>query len=49
VVYGHILVQMVLDLYFKFKNTLPAIKFLVYNLSLLTTFSSSPHVSVTFI
>jgi len=49
VVYGHILVHMVLDLYFKFKNTLPAIKFLVYNLSLLMTFSSSPHVSVTFI
>jgi len=48
VVYGYILVHMVLDLYFKLKKTLPVIKFLVYNLSLLMTFSSSPHVSVPF-
>jgi hypothetical protein len=48
VVYGYILVHMVLDLYFKLKKTVPVIKFLVYNLSLLMTFSSSPHVSVPF-
>ena len=46
VVYWYILVHMVLDL---LKMTLPAIKFLVYNLSLLMTFNSSPHVSVPFI
>jgi len=49
VVYGYILVHMVLDLYFKLKTTLPAIKFLVHNLSLPMSFSSSPNVSVPFI
>lgn len=39
----------VLDLYFKLKKTLTGIKLLVYNLSLLMTFSSSPHLSVPFI
>lgn len=49
VVNGYIFVHMVLELYFKLKKTLAAIKFLVYNLSLLMTLSSSPHVSVPFL